>query len=178
MKRARCIFVVTSVSAALLQVGTIRSGATEVLKNPPDTFVECTAGVPVTVLALCADGNGRIAAPGEKWSAGCESDDKTPRNGLVWAISQSDGLSDTYFIHYATGGIAVQWYVVEAKVGKIDKTARFVGKVSAGPFPKYQSFTSKRGEYKFVPNHLSDPTSPSVTPPAGAGDALSVAANH
>ena len=29
-----------------------------------------------------------------------------------------------------------------------------------------------------VPNHLSDPTSPSVTPPAGAGVAPSVAADH
>ena len=27
-------------------------------------------------------------------------------------------------------------------------------------------------------NHLRDPTSPSVTPPAGAGGALSVAADH
>jgi hypothetical protein len=34
-----------------------------------------------------------------------------------------------------------------------------------------------RAEFK-VPNQLPDPTSPSVTPPAGAGDAPSVAAGH
>jgi len=31
---------------------------------------------------------------------------------------------------------------------------------------------------RFVPNQLPDPTSPSVTPPAGAGAAPSVAADH
>jgi hypothetical protein len=31
---------------------------------------------------------------------------------------------------------------------------------------------------RFVPNQLPDPTSPSVTPPAGAGVAPSVAADH
>jgi hypothetical protein len=34
------------------------------------------------------------------------------------------------------------------------------------------------GDLRDMPNHVPDPTSPSVTPPAGAGGALSVGADH
>ena len=37
---------------------------------------------------------------------------------------------------------------------------------------------SQLHQMKIEPNQLPDPTSPSVTPPAGAGGAPSVAADH
>jgi hypothetical protein len=43
--------------------------------------------------------------------------------------------------------------------------------------PEGRNFAVKLQEWK-VPNQLPDPTSPSVTPPAGAGGAPSVAADH
>jgi hypothetical protein len=54
-----------------------------------------------------------------------------------------------------------------------------VQKIMKHGVPYLDSFFASRGRRRVtMPNQLPDPKSPSVTPPAGAGDAPSVAADH
>ena len=59
------------------------------------------AKLPASVVALCADSDGRLAAPGQKWEATDFIRDRTlPRKRLVWFIRQNS----RYLVHYEVGG--------------------------------------------------------------------------
>lgn len=60
-----------------------------------------TTNLPASVVALCADGKGMLAEPGQKWEAtDVITNAKLPRNRLIWAAT-----ADPYYVvHYERGG--------------------------------------------------------------------------
>src|SRR5689334_1918374 len=75
--------------------------------------VQGVTGLPPTIVALCADHNGKIAEPGQKWQVtDVASDDTLPSKRLVWAVT--DG--GYYVVHYESGGIAHAFHVLVVKL--------------------------------------------------------------
>jgi len=65
--------------------------------------------LPPPVLALCADSNGRLAGPGQKWQVtDAITNDKLPRKRLIWAAT--DG--DYWVVHYERGRIGHSYHVL------------------------------------------------------------------
>src|ERR1044071_4670311 len=82
--------------------------------------VHATTSLPPQVLSFCADGNGRIAEPGQKWQVTDYVLDNTlPRKRLIWAAIGS-GL---YIVHYESGGIGHGFHVLVARFKPGDKKA-------------------------------------------------------
>src|SRR5215510_11667943 len=73
--------------------------------------VHAVTDLPAAVVALCADGNGRLAEPGARWEVGDYiSDPALPRKRLIWAAT--DGTY--YVVHYEIGGRAHSFLVLVA----------------------------------------------------------------
>jgi hypothetical protein len=79
----------------------------------------------------------------------------------------------------------LKWPIDDPHLETIRQHCRYI--VADNPRTKIAEYISKDGveelkevlkQFKREPNQLLDPTSPSVTPPAGAGGAPSVAADH
>jgi hypothetical protein len=167
MHTGRSLLTIQLLAVGLFLARGSDCAANQTLANPPSNFVDCTHSIPSSILALCIDSRGLIAAPGEKWNATDVVDDKVPSNLLIWAISLSDSYSDIYYVHYETGGYVDTWYVTKAVIGKIDHKTRVVGRVNTGPFLNYGEFVSKLKGFTFLPNQSTDPTLSSGTPVAG-----------
>ncbi len=67
--------------------------------------------LPLAIKALCADDNGRLAEPGEKWQVDDVSyDENLPQKRLIWAAQY-----EKYFVvHYERGGYALTYQVMFA----------------------------------------------------------------
>ena len=75
--------------------------------------IHTITNLPASVVALCADHNGRLAEPGQKWEpTDVIRDPNLPRKRLVWA-ARGDNY---YVIHYESGGRAHGYHIVIAKV--------------------------------------------------------------
>jgi hypothetical protein len=75
--------------------------------------VHAVTNLPPAVVALCADHNGRIAEPGQKWQVtDVITDDTFPRKRLIWAAT--DG--DYYVVHYESGGIGHSFHALVARL--------------------------------------------------------------
>ena len=90
--------------------------------------VPTTTNLPSAVITLCADNNGKIAEPGQKWeSTDVISDPTLPRKRLIWGAM--DG--ENYVVHYERGGRGHSFHVLVATFKKGDtkpkKTWRGVG---------------------------------------------------
>ena len=67
--------------------------------------------IPSSIALLCADSNGRMAAPGERWEAtDTLSGDNLPRKRFIWAATHNN----YYLLHYERGGRAHSFHVVIA----------------------------------------------------------------
>src|SRR5262245_33597568 len=74
--------------------------------------IHSTTNLPPQVVSLCADENGRIAEPGNKWEAtDYITNAKLPRRRLIWAASDGDYC----VVHYERGGIAHSYHVLIAR---------------------------------------------------------------
>jgi hypothetical protein len=83
----------------------------------PSTFreVHSIKDLPTSVVALCADQNGKLANPGMKWEATDFIRDSTlPRKRLIWAVTNNH----YYVVHYERGGIVHSFHYLIAIVGK------------------------------------------------------------
>ena len=75
--------------------------------------IHSTAKLPAAVFALCADGNGRLAEPGQKWEAtDVITDEKLPTKRLIWAFT--DG--ELYVVHYERGGYGHSFHILVARL--------------------------------------------------------------
>jgi len=73
--------------------------------------VHATTNLPQAVFALCADGSGRLAEPGQKWEVtDVIVDHSLARSRLIWAAT--DG--DYYVVHFERGGYAHTFQVLIA----------------------------------------------------------------
>jgi hypothetical protein len=85
--------------------------------------VHATTNLPPQVLSFCADGNGRIAEPGQKWQVtDVILDDALPRKRLIWG-AVAGGL---YVVHYESGGMAHGYHVLVARCKQDEKKAEVV----------------------------------------------------
>ena len=67
------------------------------------------------MVALCADDNGRLADPGQKWeSSDLITDASLPRKRLIWGVA-----GDQYYVvHYERGGRGHSYHVLVATLKK------------------------------------------------------------
>ena len=95
-----------------------------VLKDAPQfKEVHATTNLPPQVLSFCADGNGRIAEPGQQWQVtDLIADDTLPRKRLIWGAI-GVGL---YVVHYESGGIGHGYHVLVVRLREGDKKAEIV----------------------------------------------------
>jgi len=85
--------------------------------------IHTATNLPPAVFTLCADENGRLAEPGQKWEVtDVITDDKLPTKRLVWAVT--DG--DYYVAHYERGGRGHSFHVLVAKLKDRDGKPSFV----------------------------------------------------
>jgi len=112
MTRRGCYFVAILVFPVLCHAAVTRlpDGYREALQKV-SRFKELRAitNLPRSVVALCADENGKLAAPAGKWQAGdVITDNRLPRKRLIWAAT--DG--EWYVVHYERGGRARSFHVL------------------------------------------------------------------
>jgi hypothetical protein len=91
--------------------------------------------LPPSIVALCADGNGRLAQPGEKWEpTDFIFDASLPWKRLIWA-AQSENY---YVVHYERGGRCHSFHILVATIenGEAKAVWRAVGHL----FQNYAEF--------------------------------------
>ena len=99
--------------------------------------VRSTTNLPLAVVTLCVDDNGRLAEPGQAWEAtDVIIDSKLPRKRLIWAAT--DG--EYFVIHYERGGIDHSFHILIAKVKQGDTNPRVVWRGGGGPLKDYKAF--------------------------------------
>jgi hypothetical protein len=85
--------------------------------------VHAATNLPPAVVALCADQNGRLAEPGQKWEVtDVVTDPNLPWRRLIWAAS----AGDYYVVHYERGGYAHSYHILVATFKPNDKEAKIV----------------------------------------------------
>jgi hypothetical protein len=100
--------------------------------------VYSTSDFPAAVVALCTNGVGKLAEPGEKWNATDSITDPTlPAKRLIWT---SIG-GEYYVVHFERGGIAHTFHILVAKLTNGDSQPKVVWRAVGGPFKDYAAFT-------------------------------------
>jgi hypothetical protein len=82
--------------------------------------------LPASVVALCADANGKLADPGMKWEATDYIADSTlPTKRLIWAVTNNH----YYVVHYESGGYShsFRYLVATVEMGTAKAVWRGVG---------------------------------------------------
>ena len=99
--------------------------------------VHAATNLPPTVFALCADGSGRLAEPGQKWEVtDVITDDKLPTKRLIWAVT--DG--DYYVVHYERGGYAHSFHFLVVKLKEGDGKPSLVWRGVGGQIEDFRAF--------------------------------------
>ncbi|HYA42031.1 MAG TPA: hypothetical protein VEF34_12055 [Syntrophobacteraceae bacterium] len=100
--------------------------------------IHTAAEIPTAIVALCADGNGRLADPGEPWAATCVRGPDDPYHRLIWAVT--DG--NYYVVHYEEGGIAHNYLVLVTRLRLGDDKPSFVWRAQSagGGMKDYNAF--------------------------------------
>ena len=73
--------------------------------------ISTKAKLPPTIVALCTDGDGKLAEPGERWNSGCVINPDLASNRLIWAATNDD----YYVVHYEWGGLVGSAHVLIAR---------------------------------------------------------------
>jgi hypothetical protein len=99
--------------------------------------IHAATNLPLAIFTLCADNNGRVAEPGQKWEAtDFITNDKLPRARLIWAVT--DG--DYYVVHYERGGYAHSFHVLVARLKSGDSKPSFVWRATGGRLKDFKAF--------------------------------------
>ena len=115
------------------------SGADRKLLQNSSRFheIHSVSDLPLSIVALCAGENNKLAEPDGNWNATDAINDPTlPAKRLIWAAA--DG--DYYVVHYERGGIAHTFHVLVAKLAKDDAKPKVVWNAMGGPFGGYAAF--------------------------------------
>jgi hypothetical protein len=99
--------------------------------------VHATSNLPAAIVALCTNGNGKLAEPGQKWQAtDVIMEPGLPGKRLIWAAIGGE----YYVVHYERGGIAHSFHVLVATLTKGDARPKVVWRAVEGPFEDYAAF--------------------------------------
>jgi hypothetical protein len=101
--------------------------------------VHAATNVPPAIVALCADDNGRLAEPGQKWEAtDVISDPSLPRRRLIWAAV----AGEYYVVHYERGGRGHSFHVLIATLAKGEQKPKVVWRGVGDHLKDYAAFLS------------------------------------
>lgn len=100
--------------------------------------VHATTNLPAAIVALCADSNGMLAEPGQKWQAtdAIPLGKPLPQKRLVWAAT----AGQYYVVHYESGGRGHSFHILLATIAKGQKPKVVWHAVSHGPLNNYSAF--------------------------------------
>jgi hypothetical protein len=99
--------------------------------------IHSTSDLPPAIVALCTNGNGKLAEPGQNWNATDVITDSTlPGKRLIWAAVGGD----YYVMHYERGGIAHTFHILVARLMKDDGKPKTAWSAVGGPFKDYEAF--------------------------------------
>jgi|ERR1041385_6642558 hypothetical protein len=99
--------------------------------------IHSTSDLPARVVALCTNGVGKLAEPGEKWNATDSiTDPSLPAKRLIWAAIGGE----YYVVHFERGGIAHTYHILVAKLAKTEAKPKVVWSAVGGPFKDYTAF--------------------------------------
>ncbi len=99
--------------------------------------VHATTTLPPAILALCADDNGRLAEPGQKWEAtDVIRDPSLPRKRLIWAAV----AGEYYVVHYERGGRGHSFHVLIATLAKGEQKPKLVWRGVGERLKDYAAF--------------------------------------
>ncbi|MGE4544026.1 MAG: hypothetical protein AB7D06_07955 [Pedobacter sp.] len=91
--------------------------------------------LPPSIVALCADGNGRLAQPGGKWEpTDVISDASLPWKRLIWAAK----TENYYVVHYERGGRGHSYHILVATMENGE--AKAIWRAVGDPFQNYAEF--------------------------------------
>jgi hypothetical protein len=126
MKRlAQCLLAIMAIQSICLADVTKLPAADQKVLRDISRFheIHSVTNLPPIIFALCVDGKGRLAEPGQNWEAtDVITDDKLPTKRLIWAFT--DG--DYYVVHYERGGYAHSFHVLVAKLKVGDSKPSFI----------------------------------------------------
>lgn len=129
-------------SVAFAEVTKLESTQRKLIESSSFRHLHSVKELPPSVAALCADNNGRIADPGQKWEATDVIYDKNlPRKRLIWAETSKD----YYVVHYEKGGYAHSFHVVLIKA---DKTPKILWHVTGSKLNDFSEFKKALAENK------------------------------
>jgi hypothetical protein len=99
--------------------------------------IHTVTNLPASVVALCADQNGRLAEPGQKWEpTDVIRDQKLPRKHLIWATKGDD----YYVIHYESGGRGHGYHVIVAELKAGQDKPSFLWHAVGDKLKDYKTF--------------------------------------
>jgi hypothetical protein len=99
--------------------------------------IHAATNLPATVFALCADLNGRLAEPGQRWEVSdFITDDKLPTKRLIWAVTNGD----YYVVHYERGGYTHTFHMLVAKLKVGDGKPSLVWRGVGGQMKDFKAF--------------------------------------
>jgi hypothetical protein len=114
MKRAALLLLAVVMLQAPAHARTIRLSPPDhkVLENFSDyRQITNVSDLPPELVTCCADSNGHLANPGQKWEAtDVITDKKLPHKRLIWAANKGD----YYVVHYESGGYTHNYHVLVA----------------------------------------------------------------
>ena len=110
-----------------------------------------TTNLPPALFAFCADHNGRLAGPGQKWEVSdVITDAKLPQKRMIWAVT--DG--NYYIVHYESGGYAHSFHVLVAKLAADHSKPSFVWHgVCFDPLKDFRAFVDALPTKKLDDRH-------------------------
>jgi len=104
---------------------------------PQFQAISAVTNLPSAIVQLCADSNGRLAEPGEKWDpTDLISDPKLPRHRLIWASANAT----YYVVHYESGGRAHIFRLLVARMKEGDKRPSSVWRGFGGELKDFTAF--------------------------------------
>ncbi len=99
--------------------------------------VHSTSDLPTAIVALCTNGVGKLAEPGEKWNATDSITDPTlPAKRLIWAATGSE----YYVVHFELGGIAHTYHILVARLTKNEAKPKVVWRADGKQLKDYAAF--------------------------------------
>lgn len=108
-------------------------------RSMPFTQVKSVSLLPQSVIALCADGHGKIADIQQAWEVGnFISDAKLARNRLIWAAVSGD----RYVVHYEQGGRGHSFHTLIAEIKKTSALAKVIQRSTSLRAENYAAFIS------------------------------------
>jgi hypothetical protein len=125
-------------SSCIAEVANLPSEDRKLLEDS-STFheVRTISDLPPAIVALCADSNGKLADPGQKWEvADAITDASLPRKRLIWAAISAD----QYVVHYERGGRGHSFHILVATLGAGQAKPQVIWRAVGGQLDNYAAF--------------------------------------